>query len=251
MFLLDNYSMKCKVCGNLFSRGYTLSEHVATDHCDGPLHLWCTTCNTFVPETGCDTCEEMARIAAEKKEQDERRQREIATKKRAIKQVIKDAKSLALSAVIKKKCRSDGGIYPPDYTDEEHHDKEMCDGHLEFYCETCSSFQDGPICGTCEQNALDARTRAEERERLIIEREARERAERERREKRRKAYMRAITIPLFLVLVLQLLCLAMMIQLFVFGEFVMPYTAEVLVGSFAAANVSALSILISGLFWNR
>lgn len=250
MLLANKYSMKCKECGRLFSRDFSLDKHIEKDNCDGPLCLWCGTCNAYAPETGCEACEEKAREAEEKKQKQEARLREIEAKKRIIQQRIKEAKKSALSAVIKKKCRSDGGIYAADYTDEEHHDREMCDGPLDFYCEICSSFQAGPICGACEQHALDARKRAEERERLRKERERLERLERERQEKRQRAFQRAVMIPTYAVLVLPLLCMALMTQLFIFGEFVMPYTIQVLIILIFSAIVAAVSIPVIGLFFD-
>lgn len=261
MPLSDTTKLKCKACGSVYARSYTLEEHTDREHCDGPLQFYCDACKTFVPEAVCAACEKKAQAAAEAKRKQEARRAEIAQKKKAKERQIQAARASALSAVAKNKCRECGGIFQPSYIEEEHHDNEHCDGALAFFCEQCRRFQSGPICATCEQRALEAeqlrqereeleRRAAEERERLRREREERARLAREEEERRQKAFTRIVMVPGCVVLGASSLCFLLTAQLITHGEFVVPYTSHIIFSLLGIGIIAALSIFAIAAFFD-
>jgi hypothetical protein len=259
MPLSDTTKLKCKACGSVYPRTYTLKEHADREHCDGPVQFYCDACKTFVPDAVCAACEKKAQAAAEAERKQEARRVEIARKKKAKEGQIRVARASALSAIAKNKCRECGGIFPPSYIEEEHHDNEHCDGALEFFCEQCRRFQSSPICNACEQLALEAeqlrqqreefeRRAAEERERLRREREERARLAREREERRQKTFKRAVMVPGVVVLGTSSLCFMLTGQLITHGEFVVPYTAHMIFSLLGVGIIAALSIFVIAAF---
>jgi hypothetical protein len=262
MPLTDTTKLKCKACGSVYPRTYTPEEHADREHCDGPLHFYCDSCQTFVPESTCATCEKKAQAAAEAKRRQDARRREIAEKKKTARRRIQAAEQSALSTVARKKCREDGGMWPSDYTDEEHHDNEHCDGPLEFYCETCHTFQSGPICPKCEERASEeerlrqaeeARKRqaAAARERLRKEREERARLTRQQEERRQKVFKRVVMVPGYVVIGATLLCCMLTAQLITHGEFVVPYTAQMIFSLLGISIFATLSIFVIAAFFDQ
>lgn len=261
MPLSDTTKQKCRACGSLYPRSYTLAEHADREHCDGPLEFYCIACTTFVPDSVCEACEKRAQAAAETERKKETRRLEIEEKKKVARRRIQAAKKSALSSVIKKKCRQDGGMWPSDYTDEEHHDNEHCDGPLEFFCDTCRAFQSGPICAACEQRAVEAeqarlnrealeRRAAAERERLQKEREDRLRRALEEDQRRQAQFLRAATLSASIALAATVLCFLFTIQLFTHGEFILPFSEAMIYLLLSIATAAGLSVFLIAVFFD-
>ena len=260
MALSNTTKQKCRACGSIYPRDYTPAEHSDREHCDGPLQLYCDTCKTFIPDRVCEACEARAQEAAEAERKREARRREIEQKKKIVQQRIQAAKKSALSSVAKKKCREDGGMWPSDYTDEEHHDNEHCDGPLEFYCQTCNAFQSEPICIACEQRAVEAKQRrlkreaierraAEERERLRKEREERLRRALEEEERRQAQFLKATMVSGRVAFAAAILCFMFTLQLFTHGNFIIPYSEAIIYLLLSIALAAGLSVFFIAIFF--
>ena len=261
MALSNTTRLKCRACGTVYPITYSLKEHSDRANCDGPLEYFCDTCLIWCPtsESVCPVCETKAQHAAEQKRRQEERHREISERKKQIAREIETAKRTALSKLARKKCRECGLVFDPTYIDEEHHDKEACDGPLAFFCEACRQWPSGLVCAVCEDRAqLDEKERqerlererqaAEERERLRQEREERLRLAREEQRRREKVFARMAFVPACITLATTVLCFLLSSQLLTHGGFFIPYSGIAIIGLLLLGVVSALSLLLIGLF---
>ena len=151
-------------------------------------------------------------------------------------------------------------MWPSDYTDEEHHDNEHCDGPLEFYCQTCKAFQSEPICIACEQRAVEAKQRrlereaierraAEERERLRKEREERLRRALEEEERRQAQFLKATMVSGRVAFAAAILCFMFTLQLFTHGNFIIPYSEAIIYLLLSIALAAGLSVFFIAIFF--
>jgi cation transport ATPase len=256
MPLTNTVKYKCDQCGSMYAISYTTKEHHDKEHCDGQLVFYCDACKAWVPDQSvCKKCENQAQAAEEKKRQEKLRRKELADRKKALEREIANSCGKAISAPAKKKCGECGGIFPPSYLDEEHHDNEHCDGLLTFYCLECKKRVRGVICDTCENREVDERReREEEQERQRRELEEQERQRRERAEKLRhereelerhqRAFGRIAQIPSYLALLLTVLCMLLTSQLFMYGGFVIPYSVPIISCFLVLAIMCAVSVFV-------
>lgn len=263
MALSNTTRLKCRACGTVYPITYSLKEHSDREHCDGPLDYYCDTCRGFVPkpESVCPVCEQKAQLAAEQKRRQEERRREIAERKQRLQRDFEAAQRTALSALARRKCRECGVVFDSTYVDEEHHDKEHCDGTLSFFCESCRKWQSGLVCALCEDRAQrDEKERqerlererqaAEERERLRREREEQLRLEREKQARREKAFARIVAVPAYIVLATTILSFLLAAQLFTHRGFFIPYSGLAIIGLLIVGVLSTLSIFMVAIFFS-
>jgi hypothetical protein len=263
MALSNTTRLKCRACGTVYPTTYTLKQHSDSEHCDGPLDYYCDACRGFVPKPNsvCPVCEKKAQQAAEQKRRQEERRREIAERKKAVEREFETASRSALSTLARKKCRECGVVFDPTYIDEEHHDRESCDGPLAFFCEACRKWQSGLVCAVCEDRAqreeierqerLERERRAaEERERLRREREERIRLAREEQARREKAFARMAFVPACIALAATVLCFLLSAQLFTHGGFFIPYSGIAIIGLLVLGIFSTLSIFVVAMFFS-
>jgi len=78
---------------------------------------------------------------------------------------------MALTNTTIQKCESCGSQYANSYTLEEHHNHELCDGPLRFYCKVCKTFVPDLVCEACEskERAIEAARLAKEARRREVE----------------------------------------------------------------------------------
>jgi len=263
MALSNTTRLKCRACGTVYPITYSLKEHSDREHCDGPLDYYCDACRCFVPkpDTICLVCEQKAQLAAEKQRRQQERQREIAERKEALERQFVAAKRTALSALARRRCREDGRYFDHTYTDEEHHDIDHCDGPIAYFCESCGKWQSGLVCAVCEDRAQLAekekqerleleRQAAAERERLRREREEQLRRAREEQTRRERVFARMAFVPACIALVATVLCFLLSSQLLTHGGFFIPYSGIAIIGLLLLGIVSALSLLLVGMFFS-
>ena len=263
MALSNTTRLKCRACGTVYPITYSLKEHSDRADCDGPLDYFCNTCLIWCPtsESVCPVCETKAQQAAEQKRREEERRRDIAERKQIIAREIETAKRTALSKLARKKCRECGLVFDPAYIDEEHHDKEACDGPLAFFCEACRQWPSGLVCTTCEDRAhIEKKRRDEEieeqrraaalREELRRQREEQLRLEREKQARREKAFARMVAVPACIVLATTILSFLLSAQLFTHGGFFIPYSGIAIVGLLVLGIASTLSIFVVAMFFS-
>lgn len=255
MALTNTTIQKCDRCGSQYANSYTLDEHHNHELCDGPLRFYCKVCKTFVPDLVCEACESKEKAIEAARLAKEARRREVAALKKALQQAIKTAVEGKLSKPVPKKCLSSGSIYATDYLREEHHDEDLCDCDLPFFCESCVTRSAGPICGECEAKAIAVqkevkerlerqRREEEKRERERLEKEAQLRREREAQARREKAFALIAAIPAYVVLATTLLAFLLSLQLITHGTFVIPYSITMILASIIIGICSTLIVFL-------
>lgn len=260
MALTNTTIQKCDACGTEWANSYTLKQHHDKELCDGPLRFYCKVCKGFVAHSVCDVCEEQARAAEAARAAKETRRREVEALKKALRQEIATAREGKLSFPVRKKCLISGTLYATDYLREEHHDEDLCDCELPFFCESCAARSAGPICGTCEAKAIVLQQELEARlERERLEEEARERRRREEQERlrrereaferRQKAFAMIAKIPAYVALAATILALLLSAQLITHGAFVIPYSMTGILASIIVGICSTLVVLTMALLF--
>lgn len=260
MALTNTTIQKCNTCGKEYANSYTLEEHNNHDLCDGPLRFYCKVCKKFAPDLVCEACESKARAVEAARLAKEARRRELEALKKALRQAIATAVEGKLTKPVPKKCLSSGTLYATDYLREEHHDEDLCDCELPFFCKSCAARSAGPICGECEAKAvvvqqelvesLARKQREEEkRERERLEKEAQLRREREAQARREKAFAVIAAIPVYVVLTTTLLAFLLSLQLITHGTFVIPYSATMIVASIIIGICATLVVFLMALLF--
>lgn len=168
---------------------------------------------------------------------------------------------MSLTQLRTRKCGGCGHIQGP----KEGNECAGCgeDSKWRFFCDRHSTMFSAPVCDACERAAEqeEAARRAYEEEQEQ-RRQAAEEAERRRREyereqqrkrdeamAREKAFIRIATIPTYIALATTLLCMGLTAQFFTHGEFVIPYTAPILLALLGTGVTAALSIFVIAAFF--